>query len=398
MSGALAGVRVLDLTAYLLGPFCTQILGDLGADVIKIEPPAGDPMRHVGPSRHPGMAAMFLNFNRNKRGVVLDLKRREGREAVLRIAAGADVFIHNMRPKAIAGLDLAYQAVAAVNPRVVYCGAYGYRASGPYRDKPAFDDMIQGAAGMAALVGRVSGEPGYVPTAFIDKTVGMTAAYAILAALFHRERTGEGQEIEVPMFETMVQFLMAEHLYGLTFEPPLGGAGYPRMLAPWRKPYPTRDGYICVLPYTDRQWTRFFAIAGRPELASDPRFADMASRARSYETLYGMVGEIMPGRDTGDWLALLDEAEVPAMAVVEPDDLPRDPHLEETGFFQVMEHPSEGAVRTMAPPVGLSASPAEVRRLAPRLGEHGREVLAEAGLSAAEIEALIASGATLDGA
>lgn len=200
------------------------------------------------------------------------------------------------------------------------------------------------------------------------------------------------------MFETMVQFLMAEHLYGLTFEPPLGGAGYPRMLAPWRKPYPTRDGYICVLPYTDRQWTRFFAIAGRPELASDPRFADMASRARSYETLYGMVGEIMPERDTAEWLALLDEAEVPAMAVVEPDDLPRDPHLMETGFFQVMEHPSEGAVRTMAPPVGLSASPAEVRRLAPRLGEHGREVLAEAGLSAAEIEALIASGATLDGA
>ncbi len=391
MSGALAGVRVLDLTAYLLGPFCTQILGDLGADVIKIEPPQGDPMRHVGPGRHPGMAAMFLNFNRNKRSVVLDLKRREGREAALRLAASADIFIHNMRPKAIAGLDLAYQAIAAVKPDIVYCGAYGFSASGPYGDKPAFDDMIQGAAGMAALVGRARGEPGYVPTAFIDKTVGMTAAYAILAALFHRERTGEGQEIEVPMFETMVHFLMAEHLYGLTFEPPLGGAGYPRMLAPWRKPYPTRDGYICVLPYTDRQWTRFFAVAGRPELAADARFADMASRAQSYETLYGLVGEIMPERDTAEWLALLDEAEVPVMAVTEPDDLPRDPHLEATGFFQVMEHPSEGAVRTMAPPVALSASPAEVRRLAPRLGEHGREVLAEAGLSAAEIEALMAS-------
>jgi crotonobetainyl-CoA:carnitine CoA-transferase CaiB-like acyl-CoA transferase len=339
------------------------------------------------------MAAMFLNFNRNKRSVVLDLKRREGREAALRLAAGADVFIHNMRPKAIAGLDLAYQAIAAVKPDIVYCGAYGFSASGPYGDKPAFDDMIQGAAGMAALVGRVRGEPGYVPTAFIDKTVGMTAAYAILAALFHRERTGEGQEIEVPMFETMVHFLMAEHLYGLTFEPPLGGAGYPRMLAPWRKPYPTRDGYICVLPYTDRQWTRFFAVAGRPELAADARFADMASRAGNYETLYGLVGEIMPERDTAEWLALLDEAEVPVMAVTEPDDLPRDPHLEATGFFKVMEHPSEGAVRTMAPPVALSASPADVRRLAPRLGEHGREVLAEAGLSAAEIEVLMASEA-----
>ncbi|MEE8247775.1 MAG: CoA transferase, partial [Alphaproteobacteria bacterium] len=265
MSGPLEGIRVLDLTAYLLGPFGTQILGDLGAEVIKVEPPEGDIMRRLGPSRHDGMAAVFLNLNRNKRSIVLDLKRAAGREALLRLAVGADVFIHNMRPKAIAALDLGYAAVSAANPKIVYCGTYGYRHDGPYGDKPAFDDMIQGASGMAALVGRQSGEPGYVPTAFIDKTVGMAAAYAILAALFYRERSGEGQELEVPMLETMVQFIMVEHLYGLTFEPPLGGAGYPRMLAPQRRPYRTRDGHICILPYTDRQWRRFLELAGRPE-------------------------------------------------------------------------------------------------------------------------------------
>jgi crotonobetainyl-CoA:carnitine CoA-transferase CaiB-like acyl-CoA transferase len=396
LTGPLDGVRVLDLTAYLLGPFGTQILGDLGADVIKVEPPEGDVIRNVGPSRHPDMGAVFLNINRNKRSVVLDLKQPAGRDALLRIGGTSDVFIHNMRPKAIANLDLAYDALVEVNPKIVYCGTYGYRADGPYGDKPAFDDMIQGASGMSALIGRMTGEPGYVPTAFMDKTVGMTAAYAILAALFHRERTGEGQEIEVPMLETMVQFVMAEHLYGLTFEPPIGGAGYPRMLDHWRKPYRTRDGYICVLPYNDRQWARFFATTGHSEHASDPRFADMASRAQNYEALYWILGEIMLSRDTDTWLSELDAAEVPAMPVTDPDALPDDPHLRATGFFEVMDHPSEGSLRNMAPPVNLSASPSEVRRLAPRLGEHGREVLSEAGLLADEIEALIAAGVTLD--
>ena len=397
MSGPLEGIRVLDLTAYLLGPFGTQILGDLGAEVIKVEPPEGDMMRRLGPSRHDGMAAVFLNLNRNKRSIVLDLKRAAGREALLRLAAGADVFIHNMRPKAIAALDLGYAAVSAANPKIVYCGTYGYRHDGPYGDKPAFDDMIQGASGMAALVGRQGGEPGYVPTAFIDKTVGMAAAYAILAALFHRERSGEGQELEVPMLETMVQFIMVEHLYGLTFEPPLGGAGYPRMLAPQRRPYRTRDGHICILPYTDRQWRRFLELAGRPEVLEDPRFASFGARSENIGELYELIGEVAPERTTADWLERLDEAQIPAMAVTDPDDLPDDPHLKATGFFEIVEHPSEGALRNMAFPITLSRSPGELRRLAPRLGEHGREVLGEAGFGEAEIAALIAAGVTVEG-
>ncbi len=397
MSGPLEGIRVLDLTAYLLGPFGTQILGDLGAEVIKVEPPEGDIMRRLGPSRHDGMAAVFLNLNRNKRSIVLDLKRAAGREALLRLAVGADVFIHNMRPKAIAALDLGYAAVSAANPKIVYCGTYGYRHDGPYGDKPAFDDMIQGASGMAALVGRQSGEPGYVPTAFIDKTVGMAAAYAILAALYHRERSGEGQELEVPMLETMVQFIMVEHLYGLTFEPPLGGAGYPRMLAPQRRPYRTRDGHICILPYTDRQWRRFLELAGRPEILEDPRFASFGDRSENVGELYKLVGEVALERTTAQWLERLDEAQIPAMAVTDPDDLPDDPHLKATGFFEIVEHPSEGALRNMAFPITLSRSPGELRRLAPRLGEHGREVLGEAGFGEAEIAALIAAGVTVEG-
>ncbi len=397
MSGPLEGIRVLDLTAYLLGPFGTQILGDLGAEVIKVEPPEGDMMRSLGPSRHKGMAAVFLNLNRNKRSIVLDLKRAAGREALLRLAAGVDVFVHNMRPKAIAALDLGYAVVSAVNPKIVYCGAYGYRHDGPYGDKPAFDDMIQGASGMAALVGRQGGEPGYVPTAFIDKTVGMAAAYAILAALFHRERSGEGQELEVPMLETMVQFIMAEHLYGLTFEPALGGAGYPRMLAPQRRPYRTRDGHICILPYTDRQWRRFLELAGRPEILEDPKFASFGARSENIAELYKLLREVAPERTTAQWLERLDEAQIPAMAVTDPDDLPDDPHLKATGFFEIVEHPSEGALRNMAFPITLSRSPAELRRLAPRLGEHGREVLGEAGFGEAEIAALIAAGVTIEG-
>ncbi len=397
MSGPLAGIRVLDLTTFLLGPFGSQVLGDLGADVIKVEAPAGDPMRHVGPARHEHMSAVFLNLNRNKRSVVLDLKKPGAREALLRLAVTADVFFHNMRPQAVARLGLAYADVARVNPRIVYCGAHGYRRDGPYGDKPAYDDIVQGASGMAALMGRVHGRPDYVPTAFIDKTVGATAAYALLAGLFHRERTGEGQEIEVPMFETIVQFLMIEHLYGRTFEPAIGETGYPRMLGPHHKPYPTRDGYICMLPYTDGHYRRFFDLAGRPELLDDPRFATLKSRNENVDALYQIIGELVPSRTTAEWLEVLDEAQIPAMAVTDPEDLLDDPHLKATGFFEVVEHPSEGAIHSMAFPVRMSAASGGAGRPAPRLGEHGREVLGEAGYRGAEIDALVCEGALVEG-
>jgi len=395
-SGPLAGVRVLDLTTVLLGPYATQILGDMGADVIKVEAPAGDPLRAVGPARHAGMGAVFLNANRNKRSLALDLKNPAARRALLRVAESADVFVHSMRPQAIARLGLAYEDVAAVNPRIVYCGAYGYSKDGPYGHLPAYDDMIQGASGLAALQGRPDGRPRYAATVIADKTVGLSVVYAVAMALFHRERTGEGQAVEVPMFETMVSFLMVEHLYGLTFDPPEGGTGYQRILSPDRRPYATVDGYVCVLPYTDRQWASFFEIVGRPDLARDDRFADLSGRTRNVDALYAALAEILATRTTHEWLTAFEAAAIPAMKVNEPDDLPADPHLAATGFFRTVEHPTEGRLRTAGIPVSMSATPGGIDRPAPRLGEHGREVLAEAGCGDDEIAALAAAGVLVE--
>ena len=386
-------MRVLELATVVLGPLACQLLGDQGADVVKVEPPGGDSNRQVGPMRTPDMGALFLNCNRNKRGIVLDLKHPQGREAALRLAAHADVLVHNYRPAALARLRLAYDDVRAVNPGIVYCGTYGYGRSGPYRDRPAYDDSIQAAAGIASLTAHGGGEPRFVPTILADKTTALAVVAAVNAALFHRARTGEGQEIEVPMFETLVSFVMTEHLWGRTFEPALGPAGYVRLLSRERRPLPTRDGHLSVLPYLDEHWRAFCRAAGRPDLLDDRRFESLASRLSNIDALYVTLAVEVAKRSTGDWLETLERAGVPATPVRTLEELLDDPHLLATGFWQTHEHPTDGTLRVPSPASRFSRTPTGVRRLAPRLGEHTREVLREAGYADAEVDALCAAGA-----
>lgn len=393
-SGPLAGVRVLDLTSVFFGPYCTRLLGDMGADVVKVEPPQGDIVRRIGPSRNADMGAIHLGVNRNKRSLVLDLRNERGRASLLRLAEGADVFIHNVRPKAIARLRLDYDDVAAVRPDIVYCTACGYGQGGPYSDFPAYDDVVQGAAGIAAVQSHGKPDMEYVNTVVADKTSGLAAASAIAMALFHRERTGEGQAIEVPMFETMAAYLLLEQQYGLTFEPAIGGPVYPRSTSPDRRPYRTADGHICIVVYNDTHWKRFFELAGRSDLAADPRFVTIAGRTENIDELYRLVSEIMPQRSTADWLQALLGADIPAMALNTVEDLLADPHLNAAGLFELHEHPTEGAIRTIGVPVKFSKSPGGVERLAPTLGQHSREVLVEAGFESSEIDALHSSGVT----
>ena len=394
MPGPLVGVRVLDVTTVVLGPWAAQTLGDMGADVIKVEPPEGDTTRRLGPARHPGMGAFYLACNRNKRSLVLDLKQTAGRAALLRLAATADVILHNFRPGPAARLGLEYEPFRAVNPRLVYCATYGFRARGPYGTKPAYDDVIQAAAGLASLQTALVGEPRYMPTIVADKTSSLAVLSAVLSALFHRERTGEGQAIEVPMFETVVAYVMVEHLYGETFVPPIETAGYKRILNRWRRPFRTTDGYLAVVPYTDADWRAFFALAGRADLQADPRFRTLESRLANIEALYEELAKIIAGRSSAEWLEALDRASVPAMVVNTLETLLVDPQLEATGFWKIVEHPTEGTLRVPDIPTTYSRTPAEIRRLPPRLGEHSREVLREAGFSEAEVDDLRASGVT----
>ena len=394
MSAPLEGIRVVEITSVVLGPYACQMLGDLGADVIKIAPPGGDTNRNLGPRRNNSdMGSLYLTCNRNKRSVSLDLKSQRGRAAALDIIRTADVVVHNFRPQAMARLGLDYAAVKAANPEVVYCATYGYSKKGPYGDKGALDDSIQAASGVAILQSMVEGEPRYLPTIIADKTTAMVVVQSVLAALFHRERTGEGQEIEVPMFESMVSFVMTEHLWGQAFEPPIGNAGYVRLMAKHRRPYKTRDGlYLAVLPYWDNHWRTFCELVGRPELADDERFIDMATRLKNINESYRVTGEIIASRDRDEWLELLGDTNVPMMVVNSLDELIEDPHLVASGFWQEREHPTEGTLRMSSPPMNFSKTPASIRSLPPRLGEHSEEVLREAGLDQATIDSMMAAG------
>lgn len=388
--GPLAGIKILDLTTVVLGPLATQILGDLGAEVIKIESPEGDIMRYAGPSRHREMGHVFLNLNRNKRSLVLDLKRPEAAAVLLTLVRQSDVLMHNMRPQAMARLGFAWDRLREVNPRLVYCSAHGYGQDGPLADRPAFDDIIQGGCGLVALEMATGGEARFVPTLVGDKTVGLTMVYAVMAALLQRARTGEGQAIEVPMLETMTAFVMAEHMGGLTFDPPLGPPGYARMLAPDRRPHRTADGHICILPYTDRHWKDFFRIADRPELAADPRLADAQTRSRHVAELYALIAACVHDRPTVYWLDKLKSADIPCGPVNPLAELPHDEQLAADDFFPLTDHPSEGRIRVVRPPVRFGGADCGLRRPAPRLGEHSREILREAGLGEAEVDDLLA--------
>lgn len=397
MNGPLQGVRILELTSVVLGPWACQLLADMGAEVIKVESPAGDSNRQLGPKRSPGMSALYLTCNRNKRSIVLDLKQDSGRAAALELAKRADVMVHNFRPAAMRRLRLDYEAIRAVNPEIVYCATYGYRKEGPYGDKAAYDDSIQAASGVAMLNQRVYGEPRYLPTVVADKTTALSVVYAITAALYHRERHGSGQEIEVPMFETMVSFVMAEHLYGLAFEPQEGDAGYTRLMSYHRRPYETQDGYIAILPYMNNHWRAFCEVSGRDDLLEDERFEDLASRLANIDDTYAEVAKTVAAKTTGEWLELLEETSVPTMVVNTLESLLDDPQLAATGFWQEMDHPTEGRLRTTDFPVRFSKTPASIRRHPPRLGEHSVEILREVGLDEEAIGEMLASEATVDG-
>jgi len=396
MAGPLAGTTVIDLTTVVMGPYATQILGDLGAQVIKVEAPGGDNVRHVGPMCSHGMGHMFMHLNRNKKSVVLDLKQPAGRDALLRIAATADVMIYNIRPQAMQRLRLGYADVAAANPKIIYVGAYGYGQQGPYATRPAYDDLIQGMTGIPWLAQQAgSPDPRYIPATLADRIVGLHAVYAVTTALFHRERTGEGQSVEVPMFECMSQMVLGDHLGGRTFEPALGSSGYARVLAPERRPFRTRDGHVCVLMYNDKQWQSFFRLIGREDLfRDDPRFNTHENRsARIAEANAFVAGEMLK-RSTAEWLSALNDSDIPCAPMNSIDAVIDDENLNSTGFIHKETHPSEGSLRTTGAATQWSHTPTAPQRGAPRLGEHGFEVLRVAGYSDEEIRALAASGVT----
>jgi crotonobetainyl-CoA:carnitine CoA-transferase CaiB-like acyl-CoA transferase len=362
--------------------------------VIKIEAPSGDIMRHVGPMRNPGMGHIYLNLNRNKRSIALDLKQTDARDALRKLAATADVMVSNVRPAAMARLGLGYDDIRSVNPRIIYASATGYGAGGRYAGKPAYDDLIQGLSGIAAIARDAwGGEPRYMPIAIADRTVGLYLANAISAALFHRERTGEGQAIEIPMFEVFAEYLLGDHLAGLTFDPPEGPQYYPRLVSKHRRPYATRDGHVCALVYTDAHWKNFFRAIGREELLQDPRFSTHGNRADHIDEVYEFVADTLKTKTTAEWVALLDDNDIPVTPLHDIKSLLDDPHLNDVGFFRLVDHPTEGRLRMTQVPGSWSASQPQVRSLPPGLGDHTAQVLREAGLSESEIERLMAAAA-----
>lgn len=397
MTRPLEGVRVVDLTNMLMAPYTTQILGDMGADVVKIEPPEGDPIRNIGPYRNPGMGPIFLNTNRSKRSLVLDLKTEDGQAALAALLRRADVLVYNRRPQVMARLGLGYETVRAINPRLIYAGLFGYGQNGPYAAKPAFDDLIQGAVAIPSFARTAAGggAPAYAPVALVDRCVGIWAVGQITAALLHQARHGEGQQLDMPMFEMMASFVLGEHLAGETFDPPLGPPGYARMLSRDRRPYPTSDGYICVVIYTDRHWRAWFDALGTPEVFDrDPRYGSMTARSANIDAIYAELAQRLATRSTADWLDLFERADIPAMPLHTAESLIDDPHLRAVGFFQRVEHPTEGRLRDMAVPAHWSRTQPAPHRLAPRLGEHSVEVLREIGFDPARIAAMLGAGVT----
>ncbi|MBH0780763.1 CaiB/BaiF CoA transferase family protein [Nocardia bovistercoris] len=370
--GPLSGIRVIDLTAMVMGPYCTQIMADMGADVIKIEPPAGDNTRYisVGPER--GMGGVFVNVNRGKRSVVLDLRDPEGARALRELVTGADVFIHSMRASAIDRLGFGYEQVSALNPTVVYTNCYGYGRRGPDADLTAYDDTIQAECGLPSVQRQLTGEATYVGTIMADKIAGLTALYATTMALFHRERTGEGQEVEVAMFETMAAFMLVEHANGALFDPPLSSAAYPRAVTPNRRPYRTADGYLSALVYNDKQWTAF-VDAVRPHWAGS-HFATLEQRAARIDEVYALLAETFAERTTAQWLELLRALDIPCAPVRSMDELFDNEHLTAAGFFETVDSPY-GKLRFPGPPTWFSRTPGRVAGPAPRLGADTARVL-----------------------
>ncbi len=396
--GPLEGVRIVDLTSVVVGPLATQILADHGAEVIKVENKSGDLVRNMnGKSVTPGMGAKFLHLNRNKRSIVLDLKHPDGHAALLKLIARADVLVWNVRPPSMARMKLSYEDVRKVNPGIIYCGMFGFGQDGRYRDKPAYDTIIQGSGGMAALHHRASGEPRFVPMVVADKTVGLIAVQMICMALYRKAKTNEGCAIEIPMFENMVKFVLEEHMYLKTFDPPLGETGDPRLLDPMNKPIPTKDGWICISANTNNQAFAFFDAIGRPELKTDPRFNSVSARFANVADYFDIRMKALQRRTTDEWLKIFDAGDVPAMPYHTLDSVLDDPHLTDIRFFEMKDHPTEGRTRSMRLPNKWSCGTRDGWSPAPKLGEQSVEILREIGLDETEIQALLASGTTVDG-
>ena len=397
MPGPLDGVKILDLTSVGFGPFAAQILGDYGAEIIKIETHEGDITRGITPFVNQGMGHFFVMANRNKRCVVLDLKAEKGRAAFLKLVESADAIICSVRPAAMDRLGLGYEDCKVVNEKIIYVALVGFGQSGPYAKFPAYDDIIQGVSGMAAMQGGREGPPKFVNASVCDKICSQIAAHSMIAALFSRERTGEGQLVEVPMFESMVGFNLVEHHSGQAFEPPLGPAGYERSMVEYRKPYATADGYICALPYNTKQWRSFFTHMGREDMLEDPRVNDPKIRSEKIGELYEIVAEVVKDWKTEDALVTLEKADVPHGRATPLGELQEDPHMKAVEFFKVYDHPTEGKLRLTDPPIKFSRTPTEIRMLPSCLGEHSIEVLLEIGYSDTEISEMMEEGVSLDG-
>ena len=388
MDGALKGIKILDLTSVGFGPYACQILGDYGAEIIKIESPDGDITRGIAPFRNNGMGHFFLNANRNKRSLVLDLKKPEAKKIFFTLAETADVLITSIRPAAMDRLGLGFKACQKVNGKLIYVALVGFGQSGPYAKRPAYDDIIQGVSGMASMQGGRNGDPTFVNASICDKICSQVAAHATLAALYSRTNSKTGQLVEVPMFESMVGFNLVEHQAGMTFNPPLGSTGYERSMAEHRKPYATLDGFVCALPYTTKHWQTFFSIMKRNEMINDLRVTDPKLRSEKIGELYELVSELVKTWKTEDLLDALNTGDIPHGEATALDDLANDPHLEKVGYFQTWDHPSEGKIKLTAPPVKFSKTPAKIDRLPPSLGEHNSEILKEIGFDDEEISAL----------
>ena len=393
LPGALAGIRVVDLTTVLMAPLATRMLADHGADVIRLESVDGEPFLSTPPTRSPGMNWFALNLHRNKRSLALDLKQPAAARAAQRLVATADVVVSNMRRGALQRLGLDAATLCAADPRLIYCTANGYGSDGPGADKAAYDDAIQAASGIAALHARIDGVPRFAPAVLADKVCGLHILQAVLAALFFRERSGLGQAIEVPMFETMVAFNLSEHHAGQIFDPPLGDIGYTRVMNRSRKPYLSADGWVCLLPYTERNWRDFFEFVGQPGTADDPRFATHGERIANSEELYGLVEKLAPLHTVAEWVVFCDALSIPAAAVMDLADAAQDPQVIAVDLMPIVEHPTEGRYRAVRDPISYSASPTALRRHAPRPGQHSVEILHELGLDATEIAAMAAAGA-----
>jgi len=389
----LDGVRILDMTSVLMGPYATSVLSDMGAEVIKVEPVSGDILRHAGASRGGSMGGIFLHSNIGKRSVAIDLKRKAGLQALLRIARTCDVLFYNVRPKAMERLGLGYEDVAAINPGILYVGAFGFGQDGPYADRAAYDDLIQAASGIPMLLAEASGEaPAYVPLNIADRIVGLHAAIAILGGLRHRDRTGQGQRIDVPMFETMASFVLGDHMGGLSFNPPLDRGGYRRLLSRGRRPFSTADGYLCVVIYTNQHWNRFKQIVGHAEALANPNYETFAGRQANVDEVNECLASIFATRTTAEWVQLLEAADIPCTPLNSIVSLMDDVHLKAVGFFKRDQHSVEGEITTMRVPSLWSASQPEHSGPAPILGEDTGQVLREIGYDEAEIAALLEDG------